>query len=569
MMQKHHQPSFILWRFYLILGFILLLVLGLIWRVFDLAVLDRHFLMRQGDERVLRKISTPAFRGMIVDRNGYPLAVSTRVYSIWINAKEFTATKAQIKTLSQLVEMQPKAISKLVAQEKKRRREFAYLKRGVSPELERKIKNLNLEGVHSHEEYKRFYPEGEVTAHVVGFTNVDDVGQEGLELAYNQWLEGEHGKKWVIKDRLGRIISEVRNEQNQKPGSDLVLSLDKRIQYLAYRELMKGVIENKANSGTAIVLDVKTGEVLAMANYPSFNPNKRPGKSGTYRNRAVTDLFEPGSTMKAFSISSALDSGLFKPDTIIDTNPGWIRIGKNIVRDEHFKGAITVTNVLQISSNVGVTKMVLTLPPDQLWSMLHKVGFGESTGIGFPGEQAGVLVQRPKWGAFTIATLAFGYGLSVTPIQVARAYGVIANQGEIMPISLLKLDKKPEGKQVMRPLIAKQMVAMLEDVLGTGGTGVKARVPGYRVAGKTGTSVIAGHNGYQKHRYVSSFVGLAPASNPQYVVAVIIHDPQGKAYYGADVCAPAFSHIMEGTLRTMDVAPDEVPPELIAPTVKS
>jgi cell division protein FtsI (penicillin-binding protein 3) len=558
-MTQKHQPSFILWRFYLILGFILLLVLGLIWRVFDLAVLDRHFLMRQGDERVLRKISTPAFRGMIVDRNGYPLAVSTRVYSIWINAKEFKASKMQLKALGQLIELQPKAISKLVTLEKKKRREFAYLKRGISPELESKIKKLNIDGVHSNEEYRRFYPEGEVTAHVIGFTNVDDKGQEGLELAYNQWLEGEHGKKWVIKDRLGRIISEVREEQEQKPGRDLVLSLDKRIQYLAYRELMKGVVENKASSGTVIVLDTKSGEVLAMANYPSFNPNKRPGKvNGSHRNLAVTDLFEPGSTMKAFSIGSALDSGLFKPDTIIDTTPGWIRIGKNTVRDEHPKGAITVTNVLQVSSNVGVTKMVLALPPEQLWNMLHRVGFGEITGIGFPGEQGGSLVKRQKWGSFTLATLAFGYGLSVTPMQLARAYSVFANAGEMVPISLLRRDTKPEGKQVMRPKIAKQMVTMLESVLQDGGSGVKARVPGYRVAGKTGTSVMAGNKGYQKHHYNSTFIGLAPASEPRFVVAVIIHEPKGGAYYGADVCAPVFSHIMEGTLRTMDVAPDEV-----------
>lgn len=560
-MTAKHQPSFIQWRFYLILSIILFIVAGLAWRVFDLTILDQNFLMQQGNDRVLRKVSTPAFRGMIVDRNGYPLAVSTRVYSIWVNPLEFDATSKQVNQLAKLLEQKPAVITKLVAKEVKRKREFAYLKRNVSPELREKIKALAIPGIYAHAGYRRYYPEGEVVAHVIGFTNIDDSGQEGLELAYNNWLSGEHGQKWVVKDRLGRVISEVREEKEQKPGHDLVLSIDRRLQYLAYRELLEGITKSNAKSGTAIVLDAKTGEVLAMANLPSFNPNQRPSKlSGVYRNRAVTDIFEPGSTIKAFSVASALDSGLFKPDTVINTYPGWLRVGKNVVRDEHQKGPMSVEKILQISSNVGVTKMILAIPANHLWDVLHRFGFGEITGVGFPGEQDGHLDKPTKWGAFTLATLAFGYGISVTPLQLTRAYSVLANSGELLPVSLLKLDKKPEGKRVVSSKITHEMLTMLESVLQKGGTGVKGRVPGYHVAGKTGTAILAGKKGYKEKdkNYISSFVGIAPVTNPRLVVSVVINDPQGKQYYAGDISAPVFARIMEESLRILDVAPDDV-----------
>ena len=558
-MNSRYQPSLIAWRFYLILVLVSLAVAGLAFRVFDLAVLNQHFLMHQGNERALRKISTPAFRGMIVDRNGYPLAVSTRVFSAWINPLEFTASNDQLKSLGKLIDLKPKEMLKLVARESKRKREFAYLKRSLSPETANLLKAMHIEGLYTQAEYRRYYPEGEVTAHVVGFTNVDDKGQEGLELAYNGWLLGEAGKKLVVKDRLGRVISEIREEQEQKPGHDLTLSLDRRIQYLAYRELLAGVTENKARSGSVIVLDAKTGEVLAMVNLPSYNPNNRMAKmTDVYRNRAVTDTFEPGSTIKPFSIASALETGRFTPNTIIDTTPGWIRLGKDIVRDEHQKGPMSITKILQISSNVGVTKMILGLPSNQLWNVLHRVGFGESTGVGFPGEQDGSLVKHDPWGQFTLASLAFGYGVSVTPLQLARAYNVLANQGTILPVSILRLDKQPEGTQVLKPKIAREMLTMLESVLQKGGTGEHATVPGYRVAGKTGTAVIAGSNGYQKHHYVSSFVGIAPVTNPRLVVVVAIHEPTGKQYYGGEVSGPVFSRVMEGALRILDVPPDDL-----------
>jgi cell division protein FtsI (penicillin-binding protein 3) len=552
------QPYYIAWRYYLILSLIALAVLGLVGRIFNLAILDQHFLRHQGDERALRLVSTPAFRGMIVDRNGFPLAVSTSVYSAWVNPKEFTFSKDAVNSLSSLLMMKPKEIAELIKHAQQKKREFVYLKRSLSPEVASKLKSLSLPGLYTQQDYRRYYPEGEVMAHVVGFTNVDDVGQEGLELAYNQWLQGEQGKKWVAKDRIGRVISDVKLMQEQKPGHDLVLSIDRRIQYLAYRELMAGVIEHKAISGTAIVLDVKTGEVLAMVNQPSFNPNNRTGSnSSTFRNRAVTDSFEPGSTIKAFSVASALESGRYKPDSMIDTAPGWMRVGHNVVKDHNNNGLINVTQVLQLSSNMGVAKMVLNNPPDLLWSVLHRMGFGESTGINFQGEQNGSLVKHSPWGAFTLATLSFGYGLSVTALQLTRAYAVLANHGMKIPVTLLRVENSPAGERVMSTKVAKQMLYLLESVVEKGGTGVKANVPGYRVAGKTGTSLMAGDGGYQKHHYISSFVGIAPMTNPRFVVAVFIHDPHGKVYYGGDVSGPVFEKIMEGTLRVYSVPPDD------------
>lgn len=557
---RQAEPLYIAWRFYLVLGMITLATFGLVFRVVDLSIFNQHFLRQQGDERVLRMVNSPSFRGMITDRNGFPLAVSTTVFSAWINPQEFSSDKSDLSALAKLTGLKAKEIKKLVEKNAKKKREFVYLKRSLSPEIANTIKALNITGVYLQQDYRRYYPEGEVTSHVIGFTNVDDKGQEGIELAYNDWLQGEQGKKWVIKDRIGRVISDVQTIQDEKSGSDISLSIDRRIQYLAYRELLAGVQENKATSGSVVVLDAKTGEILAMVNVPSFNPNNRSGvKTEELRNRAVTDSFEPGSTIKAFSIAAALNSGKFKPNTVIDTYPGWLRVGHNLVRDEHSKGPMTVTEILQISSNVGVTKMILTLPPDQLWETLHNVGFGEPTGISFPGEQSGVLVKHNPWGQFTLATLAFGYGMSTTTLQLARAYLALANDGIKKPVSLLKLDHAPAGERVLSSKVVKEMLAMMESVTAKGGTAEAASVPGYRVAGKTGTAKKVGVGGYQKHSYTSSFVGIAPMTNPRLVVAVVIHDPQGKFYYGGFVSGPVFEKIMEGTLRMLDIAPDALP----------
>lgn len=550
-----NQPVFISWRFYVVLSVIILAATGLLWRIFDLAVLDQHFLRHEGDERVLRLIKIPAFRGMIMDRNGFPLAVSTPVSSLWIHPEEFSPDRKTLKNLADLLSLKTKDIQTLVHGALRKKRAFVYLKRGLSPELASQIKMLDIAGLYAQEEYRRYYPEGEVFAHVIGFTNVDDHGQEGLELGFNDWLAGNAGEKWVVKDRLGRIISDIQLKKEQKPGHDLLISIDKRIQYLAYKELLAGVTQNKANSGSAVVLDAKTGEILALVNQPSFNPNQRGKyKVDRFRNRAVTDTFEPGSTIKAFTVASALESKRYKLNSVVNTSPGWLHIGRNLVRDERDNGPLTLTQILQISSNVGAAKIVLSLPQSQLWSLLHRVGFGEITGVQFPGEQNGSLTNYDK--AFALATMSFGYGLSATTLQLARAYSVLANEGRKIPITLIKQKEAPLGERVLDAKVAKEMLALLEAVVEKGGTGEAAHVPGYRVAGKTGTAKRVGLGGYQKHRYTSSFVGIAPLSNPRLIVAVVIHDPLGKNYYGGLVSGPVFEKIMEGALRILSVPPD-------------
>jgi len=557
--KRGSEPAFIQWRFYLLVSLILLVVAGLLARVIDLTFFEREFLRKQGNERTIRVMNVPAFRGMITDRNGYPLAISTTVYSIWVNPKEFVMNADNIKPLSQKLALAPKTIQALIQKYQKKGREFVYLKRDVIPDVAEKVKALKIPGVYLRSGFKRYYPEGEVTAHVVGSTNIDDKGQEGMELAYNEWLSGTPGKELVVKDRMGRIISELQTMHRQKPGNDLRLSIDHRLQYLAYRELMGGVQKNLAESGSVIIMDVNTGEILAMTNLPSYNPNGYDGHDvESKRNRAVTDLYEPGSTIKAFSIAAALASGLYTPNSIIDTNPGWIRVGGHLLHDEHSKGPMTVTKIMQISSNVGVTKIILSLPNQHLYELLRSVGFGQVTGINFPGERAGVLIQRSTWKPLALATLAFGYGLSVTTLQLADAYAVIANDGVKKPMSLLPVKQAPAGEVVMDRKIAQEMVMLLKAVVAKGGTGEQAQIPGYQVAGKTGTSKKVGSTGgYEKHSYVSSFVGMAPASHPRLVVAVVINNPRGKAYLASDVTAPVFKNIMEGSLRILNIAPDD------------
>ena len=555
---KFHIP-FIQWRFNLLIFFIVFLITGLIVRMVDLSIVEHDFLQTQGDARTKRILTIPAFRGMITDREGYPLAISTPVFSVWMNPQELAADAKQIKLLSQLLEKNPAAIQTLIKRHQDTEREFVYLKRDVPPAIANKIKSLQIHGVYLQQDFKRYYPEGEVTAHVVGFTNVDDRGQEGIELAFDDWLLGTPGKQVVIKDRKGRVISSMQYLQQQKSGKDLSLSINRRIQNLAHRELRVGVETHKAESGSVVVLDIKTGEVLAMVNQPAFNPNNRAKQDvQAFRNRAVTDVFEPGSTIKAFSIASALDSKKYHLQSVIDTHPGWIRIGRNVVKDEHNNGLLSVSQIIQKSSNVGTSKMVLSLPPSQLWSLLSRVGFGEITGVGFPGERSGELVRHEN--PFAVATLAFGYGLTVTPLQLAQAYSVIANHGIKVPLSLLSVNQPPVGKRVMDEKVAEQMMTLLEAVLDKGGTGREAIIKSYRVAGKTGTSEIAGEGGYSGH-YVSSFVGIAPASHPRFVVAVVIRDPEGSVrhgHHGGHISGPIFKKVMEGALHLYNIAPDDV-----------
>jgi len=555
---QFNKETFIVWRFNFVVVLICLIVIALMIRLMELAVFKKNFLQTESNARVLRVVTQPAFRGMIVDRVGYPLAISASVYSVWVNPQEFSNKDPNLLRFSKLLIVSKENLLRIIMRAKTKQREFVYIKRDLSPELAKKIKLLKISGVYLEAGSKRFYPEGEVASHVIGFTNIDDQGQEGLELQYNQWLAGKPGKKIVIKDRLGRVIDDVKTLQANQPGHDLSLSIDHRVQYLAYRELLSGVEENKAASGSVVVLDIKTGEILAMVNLPSYNPNNRMqyASPNIFRNRAVTDVFEPGSTIKSFSIASGLDSKQYTANTVINTSPGWLMVGHHLVRDEHNKGPLTLTQILQYSSNVGNTKMLLSLPPDELWSLLHRVGFGEITGIGFPGERAGELAHHTD--VFELATLGFGYGLSVTALQLAAAYSVFADHGIKLPLSLIHLDSLPKGERVLDQSVADQMLKLLESVVSEkGGTGRPAQIPGYRVAGKTGTSWMVGKNGYEKHHYVSSFVGIAPISQPRFVVAVVIHDPQGKNYLGGYVSGPIFKKIMEGLLHQYNVPPDQ------------
>jgi len=554
------------YRYYFIIGLLLLGALGLLARLLDLTVINRAFLLGQGDARTLRTVTIPAYRGVILDRNGESLAVSTPVDSVWVNPDEFDASGVNLAKLADLLNTSSAAISAHVNKEKDR--DFIYLKRGLDPNIGLAVKALAIPGVYLQREYKRYYPEAEVMAHVLGFTNVDDQGQEGLELAYNQWMQGVPGLKRILQDRFGHIVADVDVSREPRPGQNLVLSIDRRIQYFAYHELAEGVAKYKASSGSVVVLDVKTGEVLAMVNWPSYNPNNRTGShDDRYRNRAVTDTFEPGSTIKSFSMASALSSGKYQVNSTVNTSPGWIMVNNKKVDDDgKNNGVIDLTTILKLSSNVGMSKITLSLPPANLWNMLHAVGFGQVTDSGFPGERMGVLPNYAVWNPFVLATNSFGYGLTVTTLQLAQAYAILAAGGEKIPVTFVKQTGPVQGQQVMNGKVANEILTMLESVLTKGGTAPLARVPGYRVTGKTGTAHIVGPKGYEKRHYNSIFVGIAPASNPRLVIAVVLHDPTGTQYYGGYTAGPIFSHIMGESLRLMNIPPDDLDAKNDLPT---
>ena len=510
----------------------------------------------QGDARSLRVVDIPAYRGMITDRNGAPLAISTPVESVWVNPKEFSPDKEQFMQLAKYLNLTPKALSRKIVDAESR--EFLYLQRQLPPSLSKQIEALKIPGVNFQKEYKRYYPDSDCVSQLLGFTNVDDQGIEGVELAYQDWLRGIIGKKRIIKDRTGRIIEELGVIKEPRPGHDLVLSIDRRLQYLAYSELYKTVEEFGAKSGSVVVLDVESGEILAIANVPSYNPNSRGHYARkTYRNRALTDTFEPGSVIKPFSIASALETGLFTPNTIIDTNPSWMIVHGRTVRDIHNYGVLDVTGVLRHSSNVGVTKMVLASPPEQLIGLLQRSGFGQRTESAYPGESEGSIVRAKDANPFVLATLGFGYGMSVTALQLAKASLIFANKGQLIPVTLIHNDTPNPGTLVIQPKTAEQVLKMMEAVIGNDGTGKDARVSGYRVAGKTGTARVAGRKGYQDKKYTASFMGIAPVSKPKFVVVVIVHEPSRKGYYAAAVAAPLFSKVMAGALRLFNIPTDE------------
>ena len=531
-------------------------------RAVDLQLVDHGFLAKQGDARYSRVAAIVAHRGNITDRNGESLAISTPVDSVWVNPQELAASIEQVPHLAQVLGVDKTELTRHISSNMDR--EFLYVARGMTPADAAQVKALNFPGVYLSAGYRRYYPAGEVAGHVLGFTSVDDVGQEGTELTYDNWLAGADGAKRVIQDSRGRKVEDVESIRPVRPGRDLALSIDLRIQYMAYRELKSALIENRARAGSMVVIDIDTGEVLAMVNQPAYNPNDRTQMTpGSYRNRAVTDLFEPGSSVKPFIVASALASGRFTTESVIDTSPGFIQVGATTFPDEHNLGVIDLATVLAKSSNVGMAKLALQLEPQQIWNTLHGFGFGQVTTSGFPGEAAGVFTNYSHWRAISIATLSHGYGISVTPLQLAQAYAALGAFGIRRPVSLLRVDAVPAGTRVLDESVCRSMLKLLESVTTQeGATGVHAKIPGYRVAGKTGTAWKAAEGKYLKDKYTSVFAGLAPASNPRLAAVVVIDEPTAGKYLGGDVSAPVFSAVVGGALRLLAVAPDE----LTAPT---
>ncbi len=541
-----------------VLGVFALGMVVLVARAVDLQVLKQDFLQGQGDARHLRVVSMPAHRGMITDRNGEPLAISTPVDSVWANPQELPLSDARLARLARILDLDPDELMRRLAA--RGDREFVYIKRHVSPELAQQVETLDLPGIALEREYRRYYPMGEVAAHVVGFTNIDDQGQEGLELAYDEWLAGVPGAKRVIKDRLGHTIENVEALRAPRAGKPLALSIDRRVQYLAYRELKLAVQAHGARSGSVVVMDPLSGEILAMVNQPAFNPNTRRDLRGElYRNRAVTDVFEPGSTMKPFTIAAALEAGRYEPASFIETAPGYFRVSGHTIRDARNYGRIDLGTVIQKSSNVGASKIALSLEAEDLWSLYSRVGFGRITGVGYPGESAGVMSDYSRWREVERATLAFGYGLSVTPLQLAQAYCAIAADGQMPEPSFVRRETAAPSHAAMSAQTARQVRAMLQEVVSPAGTGNRAIIDGYRVAGKTGTVRKSTAGGYADDRYLAVFAGMAPASQPRLVVVVMINEPTGEEYYGGHVAAPVFRNVMAGALRLMNIPPDDLP----------
>ncbi len=560
--RKSQQVIWRRWRSLALLACFALVGGALEARLIYLQLVDREFLSEQGDDRHIRTVQISAHRGPIVDRHGEPLAVSTPVDTIWANPKDLMPAIERVGELAEIIDVETDWLVRRVTSNLDR--EFVYLRRHLRPDDAAAALQLGLPGVGSLREYRRYYPSGEVSGHLLGFTNIDDQGQEGLELAYDYWLRGETGHKRVVQDRLGRTIEDVELLAPAKPGRTLTTSLDLRVQYLAYRELKRAVTETGALSGSVVILDVETGEILAMVNQPSFNPNDRSQLDvARYRNRAVTDIFEPGSSFKPFVVAAALETGRYEPTSTIDTSPGYLRVGgKVITQDYNDLGEIDLATILARSSNVGVGKLALDLEQRHLWGTLSSFGIGSLTESGFPGESAGVLNDPEFWRPVGQATLAYGYGLSVTALQLAQAYSVIAADGIQRPISLVAVEDPPKGRRVISPATAQAVRGMLETVVSAQGTGQRAAIQNYRVAGKTGTAWKSGVGGYSKDRYLAVFAGLAPVTAPKIVAVVIVDEPRGEDYYGGEVAAPVFSRIVGGTLRLLAVPPDG----LIEPT---
>ena len=552
------------WRLYLVLSAMLLCLLAVGWKVSALHIMERDFLQGQGDARTIRTVPLVANRGLITDRNGEPLAVSTPVKSIWINPKQVAGNQTTIEVLARELEFNAAALAANI--EKNANKEFLYIKRRLPPADADRVLAFKLGGVYEQIEYQRFYPQGEVAAHLIGASNVDDVGQEGLELTYDHWLRGVPGKRQVVRDRRGHIIEELNTLQPAQPGKNLELSIDFRLQNIAYRELKEEFIKRRAKAATVVVLDVDTGEVLAMANQPSYNPHNKANMSdfSVMRNRAITDIFEPGSTIKAFTMAAALESGIYVPETVIETSPGWMMINGKEIKDILNYGTLTVEKVITKSSNIGSSKIAFEIGPEPIKDLLERAGFGQVTGTGFPGERAGVLPSPQRWSRIEIATLSYGYGLSASALQLAQAYSIIADGGIKKPVSLLKLDTATvtglPRERVLSEQISRQVLTALETVVdpARGGSADEAQVPFYRVGGKTGTAHVVGEFGYEANLHNSLFVGLIPASNPKLVIVVVVNEPKGDEHFGGQVAAPVFSRIATGAMRILNIAPDNI-----------
>lgn len=545
-------------RYRLLLLVWALLTVALLARAVDLQIRQHDFLAQQGDMRNLRIEPLAAHRGVITDRDGRPLAVSTPVTTLWANPGEVLKAQDSWSRLQNNPVLNRKKLSQKVLPNK--HREFVYLARHLAPDQAHQVLQQQVPGIYSLTEYRRFYPAAEVTSHVVGFTNIDDVGQEGIELAFEDTLRGASGRKRVVRDLLGRVIQDIDIIEEARAGQDVSLSIDLRLQYLAYRELISATRQHDASGGSVVVLDAHTGEVLAMVNQPGYNPNQRQDMpKDALRNRAVTDVFEPGSTLKTMTMAAALETGMVTPATRIDTRPGTLRVGNKTIRDHRNYGVIDITTAFSKSSNVAASKLALQMGPRQLQQTLARFGFGQATGVRFPGESNGNLPLRQTWRDIEQATLSYGYGMSTTALQLAQAYAVIANGGKRVPLSLRRVSEPAIADRVLSANTAHTLVSLLGAVVSDEGTARRAAVPGYRVGGKTGTVHKLVNGRYADDHYLSLFVGIAPLQAPRYVTVVIIDDPAGKAYYGGEVAAPVFSRVMEGVLRTLNVPPAVTP----------
>ena len=552
------------WRSTLVFALVAAAFVGLAARAFYLQAVDMGFLQAKGEARYARVIDLPASRGPVKDRNGQALAISTPVESICATPEDLEeAADPQVRSLARALGMAESELRQKIA---RKDRQFVYLKRQISPDQAAKVIALGTPGVFQQREYRRYYPAGEVMAHVVGFTGIEDNGQEGIELAADDRLAGARGSRKVIKDRRGRIVEDVEGLRAPRDGEEVVLAIDQRLQFLAHRELKAAVEANRARAGSLVILDAKTGEVLALVNLPDYNPNNRANVTGRQtRNRSVTDLFEPGSTMKPFTVAQALETGVVKPETTIQTGQGTMTLGGWTITDSHPNGLLTVAQVIQKSSNIGSSKIQLQMPAERMGTFYRELGFGSAPQTGFPGEARGQLRPWTQWKPIEQATMSYGHGLSVSLLQLARAYTIFTNEGQLLPLTLLKRDAQPIGKRLISRETSIEVNRMMEMAVMPGGTAPRAQVPGYRVAGKTGTAHKAENGGYAEHKYVSSFVGFGPVTRPRFIVAVMLDEPQGAKYYGGDVGAPVFSAVMGAALRMMAVSPD-APGTLGAPS---